>query len=68
MSRKVIQMSVDIEIDDTDDFREQDIEQALFSYWYCEKIPNREVLGVSWKATWNDAENYHRGYPCDSWD
>lgn len=58
--RRVVQFSIDIEIDDTDNMTEKDIEKALFSYWYVEKIPNREVLGIQWKATWT-SEGYSKG-------
>lgn len=63
------QFSIDIQLDEEDkDFNEKDIERALFSYWYAEKIPNREVVGISWKATWNDAESYWKGNAPDSYN
>lgn len=63
----VKQFSIDIEMDGTDDLTEKDIERALFSYWYAEKAANREVVGISWKATWT-SENYWEGKLPDSWD
>ena len=65
---KVVQYSIDIEIEDTDKFDADDIERTFESYWYAEGIKNREVLGVAWKATWNSSESYHRSMPPDSWD
>lgn len=64
----VKQFSIDIEIPDTENLDEKDIERALASYWYAEHIEGREVCGVSWKATWNSSESYHRSMSPDSWD
>lgn len=68
MARMVKQFSIDIEMDVEDELSEEDIERALFSYWYAEKAANREVLGIMWKATWNKAESYHKADYPDSWD
>jgi len=63
------QFSIDIQLDEEDkDFNENDLEKALFSYWYAEKAANREVVGVSWKATWNDVKSYWKGDAPDSYN
>jgi len=64
----VRQFSIDIEMDDKDTFDVDDLEKAITSYWFAEHIKDKEVLGISWKATWNSSESYHKSMAPDAWD
>lgn len=64
----VRQFSIDIEMDDTDTFDVDDLERAINSYWFAEHIKDKEICGISWKATWNKEGNYYAGMAPDSWD
>ena len=62
----VKQFSIDVEMDEHDLLTEMDISNALAEVWEINGKKDREVVGASYKATW-DSEDYHNGEgPVDS--